>query len=100
MRLDTVLTDVFAELQRARMKFPDWPDSRIEQAGIVAEEAGEALKTALDLRKIGKGGKLGVTSEDLRKEWVQTAAMAIRALTDGDFPMPPIEAEPADDIPF
>lgn len=67
------------ELERARQMYPTWPSDRIEQAAIVVEEAGEALKAALNLRP-GDPHAVDVTVADYEKELVQTAAMALRAL--------------------
>ena len=39
---------VLQELRRAKQLFPDWPVDYVHQAGIVAEEAGEAMKAALE----------------------------------------------------
>lgn len=81
-RTTQTITAILAEKQRAEQKFPKWPNyqteaGRIEIAAIIAEEAGEIVKEALDMR--------GVTSykpdmRHFRDELIQTAAMCIRAL--------------------
>ena len=68
-----------AEFERALLLHPVWPDDRIYQAAIVAEEAGEALQAALNLRE-GDPHFDGATVTKLREEWVQTGAMVLRAL--------------------
>jgi len=71
------LNEVLAELGRAEKLFPTWPDNPIEQAAIVAEEAGEAIQAALNMRP---NDPHNGTLAAFRKELVQTAAMAFRAL--------------------
>ncbi len=39
---------VFAELRYAERKFPGWPEDPVHAAAILAEEAGELVKAALD----------------------------------------------------
>ena len=68
-----------AEVTRARQKFPTWPADRVEAAAIVAEEAGEALKAALNLRPCDPHS-VEATVAEYERELIQTAAMAIRAL--------------------
>lgn len=70
--------EIEAELARAKRLYPLWPTDLVEAAAIVAEEAGEALKEALNLRPCEKPGK--GSKEKLRTELIQTAAMAMRAL--------------------
>ncbi len=70
---------VYRELERAREKFPHWPTDPIHAAAIVAEEAGELVKAALDYTY------LEGTHEDMDKEAAQTAAMGIRFLMNGDY---------------
>jgi hydroxypyruvate isomerase len=65
---------IFEELKKAEIKFPGWPVDPVHGAGIMAEEAGEAVRAALDLY-YGRGCK-----GDLIKEIAQTGAMAIRFL--------------------
>ena len=67
--LDAFLADVRAEVLRAREKFPG---DRIMLLAL-AEEFGELVKAALD-----------EPSANVRKEAMQTAAMACRVVLDGD----------------
>ena len=79
------------ELNKARILFPEWPESRVEQSAIIIEEAGEVVKLALNLRPEDRHYPQSMTAwDDAMAEWqkelVQTAAMAIRALVDGAKP--------------
>lgn len=67
--VDAFLDDVRAELIRARAKFPG---DRIMTLAM-SEEAGELVKAVLD-----------EPAANVRKEAVQTAAMAARIVLDGD----------------
>lgn len=42
-----IIEEVIAELNRARTKFPTWPDDPIHAAAVVAEESGELVQAAL-----------------------------------------------------
>jgi NTP pyrophosphatase (non-canonical NTP hydrolase) len=76
MKGNKSVTAVFDELRRAEALHPYWPKDYIHGVAIVAEEAGEAVKAALEY--VYEGGKL----EELRKELTQTGAMALRMLID------------------
>lgn len=79
---------VVEELARARAKFPR-PD-HITLA--LAEESGEVVKAMLDLRN----GKAGATLQDVHGEIIQTMAMCVRLLEEGDpAVLPVIPAEKA-----
>ena len=67
---------VVEELARARAKFPS-PD---HLTLALAEESGEVVKAMLDLRS----GKPGATLEDVHGELIQTIAMCVRLLEEGD----------------
>jgi hypothetical protein len=71
---EVVIEAIFIELRKAEAKFPGWPNDVVHGAGIMAEEAGEAMKAALDLY-YGRGSR-----QQLWKEAAQTGAMAIRLL--------------------
>jgi NTP pyrophosphatase (non-canonical NTP hydrolase) len=66
---------IFAELKRAEAKFPGWPADPVHGAAILAEEAGELVKAALDFYY---GRHDGV--DPMEKEAAQTGAMALRFL--------------------
>lgn len=88
---------IFAELRKAEKKHPYWPEDPVHAAGILMEEAGEAMKAANDVK--WSSGSVG----HLRNEVAQTAAMCIRWLCYIDqhgIPQPEIEEPPdhTDDI--
>jgi len=62
------------ELERARVKHPQWPTNTLEQVAIMAGESGECLQAALHFVE-GRGD-----IERVRAEAIQTGAMAIRVL--------------------
>ena len=69
-----VIDLIFSELKAAEEKHPSWPEDPVHAAAIVAEEAGEAVRAALDMHYHGGD------STSLRTELAHTGAMAIRAL--------------------
>lgn len=69
-----------AELERAERLHPQWPEDRVYQAAIVAEEAGEALQAALNMRREDYHHEIVGGVMALQDELVQTGAMALRAL--------------------
>lgn len=77
MEKDYFLYDeVFEELQRATVKFPKWPTDPIHALGVIHEELGELSKEVLQLvYEPHKSNKA-----EVRKEAIQTAAMALRFL--------------------
>jgi len=78
-----LLSEFRAELGRAREAHPLWPKDPVRQVAIMVEEAGEALQAVLDWQVCG--GPRG--PKDLRKELVQTGAMALRCLITLDAAM-------------
>lgn len=72
---DEVMHWVATELIRAEGLHPGWPTDPIHVCGIITEECGEAMKEAIDLMWNREN-----STEKLRAELVQTAAMAVRAL--------------------
>jgi hypothetical protein len=83
---DHLLLAACAEAARARGLWPKTDHMTL----ALAEEAGEVVKAALDLRH-GKG-----TQEDLRKEIVQCMAMCIRLAEEGDAALGIPAVQPAD----
>jgi hypothetical protein len=72
----SVLAEIEAEIARATAKFPTWPTDPIHAFAVVGEEYGECQKEVLQLTyEPHKSSK-----EEVRKEAVQLAAMAIRFL--------------------
>jgi Lar family restriction alleviation protein len=68
--------EVVAEVGRAMNKFPTWPTDPLHAAAVVAEEAGELHKAALQHTYEPHKSSLA----DVREEAIQTAAMALRFL--------------------
>lgn len=73
-RAHLVLSSVFDELNRAVRKFPTWPTDPLHALAVIGEEFGELTKDVLQMAY--EPGK--TSAENLRKEAIQTAAMALR----------------------
>ncbi len=71
-----VVGEIMAEIDRAVAKFPTWPTDPLHAVGVVGEEFGELGKAVLQQVYEPHKNSPG----DVRKEAVQTAAMAIRFL--------------------
>lgn len=69
-----VMQDVLDELTRATEKFPTWPTDPLHAVAVIGEELGELTKAVLELTYEPHK----TTPEDVRKEAIQTAAMALR----------------------
>lgn len=81
----TPLTDqVWQEVARAIHKFPTWPTDPIHAAAVVNEEAGELVKATTEWTYEPHKS----TKADVRKEAIQTAAMALRFLVSLDHYQP------------
>jgi len=74
IQIDLILCEVKNELYLAEKKFPQFPKDFIHQCAIMAEEAGEAVRAANQAQR--DNGSL----QDLRNEYLQTAAMCVRAI--------------------
>jgi len=72
---EIAINKIFEELRKAEKKFPGFPIDIVHCAGILVEEAGEVMKSALDYY-YGRSDD----QEELRKEIAQTGAMALRFL--------------------
>jgi len=79
---DNVISEVLEEVERATSKFPTWPTDPLHAAGVLQEEAGELMKAVL--QGTYEPHKLSSAYDEVRKEAVQTAAMAIRFLMSMD----------------
>lgn len=69
-----VLRPVLYELERAVAKFPTWPTDALHALGVLGEEFGELTKEVLQLTYEPHKTSLA----EVRKEALQTAAMALR----------------------
>jgi len=73
---ERVYLEIAAEVDRATSKFPTWPTDALHAVAVVAEEMGELQKEVLQLTYEPHKS----TTETVRKEAVQLAAMALRFL--------------------
>lgn len=69
-----VLSAVWTELSAALQKFPTWPTDPLHALAVLGEEFGELTKDVLQMTY--EPGK--TNAENVRKEAIQTAAMALR----------------------
>jgi hypothetical protein len=69
-----ILGGVYSELTRAIAKFPTWPTDPLHALAVLGEEFGELTKDVLQMTY--EPGK--TNAENVRKEAIQTAAMALR----------------------
>lgn len=69
-----VLMAVHHELSKALAKFPTWPTDPLHALAVLGEEFGELTKDVLQMTY--EPGK--TSAENVRKEAIQTAAMALR----------------------
>lgn len=76
------MIQIVLELNEAILLHPHWPRDMIHAAGIVCEESGELIRSALMHRYEG-----GDATEMIR-EAKQTAAMALRFLINCRFEIP------------
>lgn len=74
MTTEEAVLNLIQELERAETKFPNWLTDIVHQIAVVAEEAGEALQAANNVR--WHNGNI----KEVRKELIQTGAMVLRAL--------------------
>lgn len=70
----TMIGGVWHELERAIAKFPTWPTDPLHALAVLGEEFGELTKDVLQMSY--EPGK--TNAENVRKEAIQTAAMALR----------------------
>ena len=68
------LVEVIDEICRAAKKFPTWPTDPLHALAVLGEEFGELTKAMLQLTYEPQKA----SSEDVRTEAIQTAAMALR----------------------
>lgn len=91
---DRTLTSILEELERATRKFPTWPTDPLHAVAVLGEEFGELTKAVLQCTyEPYKSGP-----DDVRKEAIQTAAMALRFVASLDryeYGRGPQHAQPA-----
>ena len=81
-----VWADIEAELNRARSKFPN----NEHMLAALTEEVGELAQALLHINYEPEKGKM---HEDIYKEAIQVAVMAIRVATEGDSTLPAYHPE-------
>jgi hypothetical protein len=74
VELNALLGEVAAEVGRACTKFTSWPTDPLHALAVLGEEYGELTKDMLQLTYEPHK----TSRENVRKEAVQTAAMALR----------------------
>jgi NTP pyrophosphatase (non-canonical NTP hydrolase) len=74
LSLRPIMDDVIAELNSARESFPLWPEDPLHAVAILNEEVGELNKAILQIAYEPHKA----SPDDVRKEAVQVAAMALR----------------------
>lgn len=65
---------ILAEVRRATAKFPTWPTDPLHALAVLGEEFGELMKEVVQLTYEPHKS----STAEVRKEAIQTAAMAIR----------------------
>lgn len=80
MNIQSIIDEVTKELTVATEKFPTWPTDPLHAVGVVGEESGELYKAVLQQVYEPHKNK----PDDVRKEAIQTAAMAIRFIASLD----------------
>lgn len=93
-----VMKEVQAEMARATAKFPTWPTDPLHALAVLGEEFGELTKDMLQLcyepHKTSR--------ENVRKEAIQTATMALRlamSLDVYDYKRGPQHSQARDELP-
>ena len=72
--MQEAIEDIIAEFKAATRKFPTWPTDPLHALAVLGEEFGELTKEVVQMTyEPHKSSK-----EALRKEAIQTAAMALR----------------------
>lgn len=97
---ETIVEDILAEVERAKKKFPQWPDDLFHALCIVQEEVGELSKAVLELSyspaDLYTEHKRQL--ENVRIEAVQSAATLIRFLQSFDMGSYRIDLRPSQHI--
>ncbi len=74
-REEAAIREILTALAEARARHPQWQADVIHSAAVLAEEAGEVVKAALDLTYFN-----APNHQQLKKELAQVGAMAVRML--------------------
>ncbi len=86
-----IVSDVMAELESAADKFPTWPTDPLHAVAVLSEEAGELVRAVL--QAVYEPHKAG--PREVRKEAIQTAAMALRFIhSEGRYDYTPAAQHP------
>ena len=79
-----ILDAIRREMTRAEEIHPNYPMDPLRQTALMCEEAGEALKEAINLTR-PRAHNQKRSRQKLRREVIQTAVMAIRMLITMDY---------------
>ena len=93
-----VMKEVQAEMARATAKFPTWPTDPLHALAVLGEEFGELTK---DMRQLCYEPHK-TSRENVRKEAIQTATMALRlamSLDAYDYKRGPQHSQARDELP-
>jgi hypothetical protein len=93
-----VMQEVQAELARATAKFPTWPTDPLHALAVLGEEFGELTKDMLQMTYEPHK----TNRERIRREAIQTAAMALRlaeSLDVYDYKPAPQHSQARDELP-
>lgn len=91
-REEAAIRDILGALAQARAKHPQWQADVIHSAAVLAEEAGEVVKAALDLTYFN-----APNHQHLMAELAQVGAMAIRMLV--NLPLCEIHPDLVNEVP-
>lgn len=69
-----MIKDVIKEVEKATQKFPAWPTDPLHALAVLGEEFGELTKEMVQM--VYEPHK--TNKDEIRKEAIQTAAMALR----------------------
>lgn len=74
--ISCIASEVAQEVEKASTKFPTWPTDPLHAVAVLGEEFGELTQATLQHTYEPEKSSI----EDVRKEALQTAAMAFRFL--------------------
>ena len=76
MNFEQCISEIQSELDKAVSKFPTWPTDPFHASCVIGEELGELTQAILQTTYEPDKSNI----DDVRKEAIQTATMAIRFL--------------------